>query len=197
MPHPAGKKEEGRARILASAGKAFRSRGYGGAGIDGLAKDAGVTSGAFYAHFANKDAAFQAAMLAGMQELRDGVVAMRKAHGTRWIERFIDFYIEKRRCDLRESCALQSLSGEVARTGAETRSVYQQALHEVVDAVAEGIGGGSRKQRRAEASALLALLAGGVSMARAAEGEAFNTELVKALRKAALAIVSPPARSAV
>lgn len=73
MGHPSGKKEETRARILAGAGRAFRSQGYGGSGVDGLAQAAGVTSGAFYAHFSSKADAFRESVVAGMRELEAGI----------------------------------------------------------------------------------------------------------------------------
>src|ERR1700712_1064283 len=44
-------KEETKRRILLAAGRSFRKEGFNQAGIDGLARGAGVTSGAFYGHF--------------------------------------------------------------------------------------------------------------------------------------------------
>ena len=44
------KKQETRKRIINAASRGFRSNGYAGIGVDGIAKEAGVTSGAFYAH---------------------------------------------------------------------------------------------------------------------------------------------------
>jgi TetR/AcrR family transcriptional repressor of nem operon len=82
MAHRAGKKEESRARILTSAGRGFRSRGFGGSGVDGLAKDAEVTSGAFYAHFKSKAAAFREAVVVGLEDLRRGVGQARERYPT-------------------------------------------------------------------------------------------------------------------
>ena len=48
------KKLETRSRIIDAAGRSFRSNGYAGIGVDGIAKAAGVTSGAFYAHLGSK-----------------------------------------------------------------------------------------------------------------------------------------------
>src|SRR4051794_23105170 len=113
------KKQETRARIVAGAGRAFRSHGYGGAGVDGLAKAAGVTSGAFYAYFKSKADAFRESVVAGMQDLERGILAQRASGGSAWLERFVEFYMgERRTCALDESCALQSLTGEVARADA-------------------------------------------------------------------------------
>ena len=50
-----------RARILASAARLFASRGYGGASIDDVMRDCGLTRGGFYAHFRSKAALYREA----------------------------------------------------------------------------------------------------------------------------------------
>lgn len=188
MAHRAGKKEESRARILQSAGRGFRSRGFGGSGVDGLAKDADVTSGAFYAHFKSKADAFREAISVGLQDLTRGVEQMRQELGNRWRAGFIEFYLgDRRTCDLADSCALQSLSGEVARAGDDARQAYETELRAIIEAVAAGLEG-KPKARREEATALLALLVGGVTLARAVQDPALSNEIAAAVRKYALAL---------
>jgi TetR/AcrR family transcriptional regulator, transcriptional repressor for nem operon len=185
MPHPVGKKEESRARILESAGRGFRSQGFGGLGVDGLAKEAGVTSGAFYAHFKSKAEAFRKAIAVGLDDLRIAIEHFRQAEGSSWRERFVAFYLgDRRTCDLAQSCALQSLSADVARSDGETRKVYEAEFRRVLDAAASGLKG-SAGRRRADAIALLALLAGGVSIARAVENSELGDEIADAVRDAA------------
>ena len=191
MGQRAGQKEAGRAKILASAGRGFRRHGYGGLGVDGLARDAGVTSGAFYAHFPSKAEAFRAAVAAGMADVRDAILGLRARHGDGWAVAFIDTYLGSfRTCDLAVSCALQNLSGEVARADEATRSVYETALREVVDATEAGLDG-PPDIRRARATALLATLAGGVTLARAVREPGTSVAIASAVRQAALALVAP------
>jgi AcrR family transcriptional regulator len=186
MAHPVGKKDETRAKVLRGAGRGFRRAGFGGAGVDGLAKEAGVTSGAFYAHFKSKADAFRAAVDAGLRELRQGVVQFRERYGARWRAEFIDFYLgDRRTCDLADSCALQSLSSEVARGDDETRVAYESELRLIISSVADGLHG-KPKARRERAAALLALLVGGVTLARAVQDRELGDEIVAAIRKAAL-----------
>ena len=52
--------------MVAAAGRGFRRQGFGGIGVDGLAKEAEVASGAFYGHFSSKGEAFKAALVAGL-----------------------------------------------------------------------------------------------------------------------------------
>ena len=104
--------------------------------MDGLAKEAGVTSGAFYGHFPSKADAFKAAAVAGLVELREAIEHLRATEGDLWLEKFVDFYMSVRRtCDLSESCALQSMTPEVARADADTKAAYEAEMVGVVDAV--------------------------------------------------------------
>ena len=186
MPHPVGKKAESRARILASAGRGFRAHGFGGLGVDGIAKAAGVTSGAFYAHFPSKAAAFREAVAGGMADLREGIERFRQQAGATWRSAFVDFYLgERRTCDVGDSCALQALTGEVSRADADTRAVYEEELRRIIDLTADGLSGDDAAARRREAIALLALLAGGVSVARAVSDPDLNAEIAEAVRHAA------------
>jgi AcrR family transcriptional regulator len=187
MGHPQGKKEESRARILAGAGRAFRSLGFGGAGVDGLAKASGVTSGAFYAYFHSKADAFRETVVTGMRDLETAIRNLRDEAGAKWIDRFVDFYVgEKRTCDIGDSCALQNLTGEIERASPETRDAYETELRAVIDATADGVDATTPHARRRQAITLLVLLAGGVSLARAVRDPALAAEIASAVRAAAL-----------
>jgi TetR/AcrR family transcriptional repressor of nem operon len=181
-----GHKQEARARILAAVGRGFRKRGYGGIGVDGLAKEAEVTSGALYGHFPSKEAAFKEAVMAGIDELRRAIEALRAEHGAKWVEIFIDFYLgQKRVCDLGESCALQSLTPEVQRSDDETRATFEAHIELVAQAVADGLAGTDPRDRLARAWALLAILSGGVTLARAVADRQASEAIADAIRQAA------------
>lgn len=181
------KKAETRALILAGAGRTFRKQGYEGAGVDGLAKAAGLTSGAFYAYFKSKADAFRETVATGMQQLDQAVRALRAENGGDWLERFVDFYLgEKRTCSLTESCALQSLTGEVARADADTRATFEAELRSLIASTAEGMTADSAGERRQKAIVLLVLLSGGVSLARAVNSPALSQEIAGAVRASLL-----------
>jgi TetR/AcrR family transcriptional repressor of nem operon len=189
-----GHKQEARARILAAVGRGFRKSGYGGIGVDGLAREAAVTSGALYGHFASKDAAFKEAVIAGIDELRVAIEALRAEHGAKWVGVFVDFYLgHKRLCDLGESCALQTLTPEVQRADRKTRVAFEARMSLVAHAVADGLCGSSADGRLERAWALLAILSGGVTMARAVHDPAVSAAIAGAIRKVALEAVASDA----
>lgn len=183
-----GHKQESRARIVDAVGRGFRRQGYGGIGVDGLAREAGVTHGGFYGHFGSKAEAFKAAVVAGLQELRAGVETVRAEHGTSWVGAFAAFYMgRKRTCALADACTLPSLSVEIERSDPAARVAYQAELQRVMETVAEGLpGGGTDTERAARAWVLLSLLAGGVTLARAVPDQAVAEQIAIAIQKAAL-----------
>src|SRR6266498_508078 len=55
MRYGKDQKQATRRRILDAAGRRFKQDGIDGAGVAALMSDAGLTNGAFYAHFASKE----------------------------------------------------------------------------------------------------------------------------------------------
>ena len=141
--------------------------GYSGIGIDGLAKNAGVTSGAFYGHFASKDVVFKESAIAGIQELTSAIMEVRENNSKDWTGEFIDFYLRNRLfCPLEESCAAQSISPEIMRADSQTKSIYQKELLNAINAIADGLTEIPLQNRIPKAWALLSILSGGVTLAR-------------------------------
>ena len=181
-------KETARTKILHAVGRGFRAQGYNGIGVDGLAKEADVTSGAFYGHFSSKADAFQAAAVAGLVELREAIETLRTKEGDRWLGKFAEFYMGfKRTCDLKDSCALQSLTPEVARAGKETKSAYEAEMLRLIEAIAEGLLKGPLVARRKTSWAILALLSGGVTLARASHEAKVGAQIASAVTMAVIA----------
>src|SRR5260221_3811693 len=125
MARPKNSEGDARERLVEAAGRSFRTGGFGGAGVDALAKGAGLTSGAFYAHFDSKAVAFRLAVADGLSFLRGGILKFQESHGRNWREAFIDFYLGPRmQVALDEACGLPSFSSDVARPDAATRKSY-------------------------------------------------------------------------
>ena len=176
-----------RAKILSAAGQVFRAEGFGGSGIEGLTKAAGVTNGAFYGHFKTKAQAFQEIVEIGLVALRDAIVTARSTHGEDWVAAFADIYLgERRLCALGEACALPSLTAEVARADAATRQTYGRAYDEVIAEMAAGLEGDE-----ARAMAVLSLLSGATTIARALADPVRAAAVAESAKLAALIIARP------
>lgn len=180
-------KESAKRKILEAAGRGFRKNGYGGLGVDGLAKEAGVTSGAFYGHFKSKDEAFKAATIQGMLDYRDNVKKMQAAYGENWLKHFFDYYLSEGHIyDMDSGCAVPSLSADVMRSHPDTKVEYELLLEQIAKNIADGL---PRKDIHT-ARALMALLSGAVLMARAVDDKKSALIIAKSTRKAAEQLVS-------
>ena len=69
-------KQETRRRIVATAGRRLKRDGIDGSGVATLMKDAGLTNGAFYAHFDSKDDLVAEAVSDQLQTLHASIVAL-------------------------------------------------------------------------------------------------------------------------
>ena len=182
-------KEDTRERILSAASRGFRSRGYNGIGVNTLAKDAGVTSGAFYGYFRSKEDAFLATVVAGLDEYRAGIEAFRANYGADWSVALADYYVgRKHRENLACGCALPTLSPEVIRSDSRVRSAYQTELIKLNEAIAAGLATGTATEKRDAGWVILAILTGGVTLARAVWDEAVAEQIASAVHQATVVI---------
>ncbi len=187
MRYSAEHKQETKRRILEAAGRGFRKEGFGLIGVDGLARGAGVTSGAFYGHFRSKVEAFRASLIGGLSEFRDAIEGF-QARGQGWVEALADFYFTERvTCDLADGCALPSLGGDVARGDAKTKAAFQKEYLRLVATLAKGLPGKSDEEREARALVMTALLSGGVTIARSVRDKTMRDHIARVLRDAVVA----------
>jgi TetR/AcrR family transcriptional regulator, transcriptional repressor for nem operon len=111
------RKAASRARILEVGGRAVRRAGFHGVGIADVMKEAGLTHGGFYAHFASRDALLCAAV---EQAAADSIAAMEaQAHrlvaaGVSPFRAMLETYLYEGVIADREcGCAMAALSSEM------------------------------------------------------------------------------------
>lgn len=166
------RKEETHRALLNAASRAFRSEGFSGVGVDAIAKAAGATSGAFYAHLGSKDGAFHAALDAGLNEVIDTVPVYQERHGAGWVDAFAQYYLgAAHRMDRACGCAMTAMSPDVVRAGPETRALYDRKMQTIAGLVAKGLPGEDDGARLHRAWAFLSVLIGALTTARALSDE--------------------------
>lgn len=183
-----------RQRILDAAGRGFRRGGFGGIGVDGLAQEAGVTSGAFYVHFDSKTEAFRESVTQGLSELKAGILHFQTQYGRTWWPEFVRFYLStKRTCDLSESCTLQSITPEIARAEKTSRTAFEMGLRDVANAIISGPVSPRAPRNIDSACVALASLTGAITLARAVNSAAFAAQIAAT---AELALLGKKAKNA-
>lgn len=171
MPWQADHKERTRARIVEAAAAAFRERGIGGIGIADVMRRAGLTHGAFYAHFASKEE-----LVAEMQRL---VTESRRARvASALSERaqhekltaFAEIYLSSRHREHPESgCMIASLGGELARAEGPARQRFDANIRAWLEQITDYAPARGAEARRRQATGAYAAMIGGMILARGVE----------------------------
>lgn len=188
MRHKGINKDEMRYRVTEAASRGFRRHGYAGVGVDALAKGAGVTSGAFYAHFGSKSGAFETVLGLGLDEVIAALPTYQEGFGADWLVAFVDYYLgAAHRADLECGCAMAALTPDVVRAAAPVHAAFEAKMNAIVDIAARGLKAERGGDARARAWAMLGALIGGLNLARAVLNPAAAEEIAKATRAAALA----------
>jgi AcrR family transcriptional regulator len=189
MRHKGVNKEETRQKMREAVGRGFRGHGYAGIGVDGLAKTAGVTSGAFYAHFGSKGEAFDVALADGLNEVIEAIPQYQADYGRDWVEAFADYYLGNAHVkNLACGCTMAALTTEVVRAGPIVHAAFEEKMESIAGLVADGLSGNSDEDRRARAWAVLGVLIGGVNVARAMKTPKIADEIAESIKAATVKV---------
>lgn len=183
MGHSKANKEESHTRIVQTAAARFREAGVDGVGVAELMKDAGLTHGGFYRHFASRDELVAEAVECALSDGGRAVEAVAASKASRPVvaARLVEAYLSTAHRDsLTTSCAVTTLAGDVARSNERTRTAYTQQVNTYLDLLANLAAAEKSKEKRAKAIAALSSLVGAVSLSRAVNDEALSREILKA-----------------
>src|SRR5206468_10309245 len=166
MRYGKGHKQATRQRILEAAGRRFKQDGIDGSGVATLMSDAGLTNGAFYAHFESKED-----LVANV--LADQLRAQRESlddQPSDWegLQAFVRAYLSpEHRDQLADGCPSAALLEEIARRPSDTRDVFTGEVMGVVDDIASRLDPTDVEAARANALTLFGLMVGTLQLARA------------------------------
>src|SRR5215831_19111171 len=129
MPPSPGHSARVRAEIFQHAARLFRLRGYAGTNIDDVMLAAGLTRGAFYAHFKSKDDLFTEAVIAGTG-LR---TRLRGAEPAAVLKAYLD---KAELVASQPTCVLAALPSDIARAPLVARLAYANLIQAAIGEVA-------------------------------------------------------------
>ena len=104
-------------KIVKDASRRVRAEGVNGAAVSAVMKDAGLTHGGFYKHFASKDDLLLESLREGFRDIEDTLVhaAEQAPSGEAW-KAIVKTYLSLDLCEHPErGCPLAALSPELAR----------------------------------------------------------------------------------
>jgi TetR/AcrR family transcriptional regulator, transcriptional repressor for nem operon len=185
MRYPSDQKARARQAILQAGTRALRTNGFNGIGVDGLAASAGVTSGAFYSNFSNKEALLEEVIETCLGEPFIDSESGSPAERQDRLKEFLAMYISAdHRADPASGCVIPTLSADVARSNPQTRDAYKRRMLALVHKMSNAMdGAGPAREKRAWS--VIAVMAGAIAISRAMpDGEEAGRVLDSALQTA-------------
>ena len=170
-------KQATRQRILEAAGRRFKQDGIEGAGVAAVMSDAGLTNGAFYAHFASKEDLVANVLADQLRAQRQSFDAQPPDQGA--LEAFIRSYLSPQHRDqYAEGCPSAALLDEIARRPAATKQVYTDELMGVIEDIASRLNPTHTGAAQTDALTLFGLMLGTLQLARALTDRDLSDQLL-------------------
>lgn len=187
MRYPKEHKAETHARIVRHASLHLREKGTQGIGVADLMKEAGLTHGGFYAHFASRDDLVVEAIAHALDNTN--AAWRRLVEGKPLDERLtllIDNYLtSQHRDNAGRGCAIPALGADIARDRGKSRRVFTDKIEQMIEVFAADAGIDGAAARRRTIGAIVTLV-GTLLVARATGQGALSREVLDAGRAAAI-----------
>lgn len=167
MRYPSNQKQATRGQILDAAARQFRERGFGQASVGSVMKEAGLTHGGFYAHFASKDELVAEVIRGGFGGVSEKFESRFEGlEGEAWLKAWVRGYLsDGHLAAMDRGCPLPCLAGEIARTGEEAKQAFQEIFQQRLRRVSSHIDAPETEAHR-RVFAAISQMAGALMLAR-------------------------------
>lgn len=178
-------KEASHERIVEAAARAIRRSGYDGTGVADIMKEAGLTHGAFYAHFASREAMLaEAADRAGAESNAIAARVVASAPPEQALQALVQVYLSKEHlASIETGCPISALGSEMPRQTPEVRRAATQRIKEMMDLVARQYPDWGQPGAHERALVTVATMVGTLMLARAVDDAALSDALCSATLK--------------
>jgi AcrR family transcriptional regulator len=154
-------KQATKRRIIAAAGRRLKRDGIDGSGVATLMADAGLTNGAFYAHFDSKEDLVATTVA-------DQLGKQRETYSAQSPEEIVRGYLStQHRDDIEGGCPSAALLDEIARSSDAVKRAYTEGQMAIIDDVAARLAPDDPQSARVQALGVFALMAGTLQASRA------------------------------
>ncbi len=193
MRYSKGHKRATRQRIVEAAGRHFKQDGIDGAGVAAVMSDAGLTNGAFYAHFASKEDLVANVLADQLRTQRRSVDA--ESADRAGLEAFVRSYLSlQHRDSCADGCPSAALLDEIARRPDATRQVFTDELMGVIDDIALRVNPTDVAAARTDALTVFGLMVGTLQLSRALADRDLSDQLLDRGVETALKLLEGSAR---
>ncbi len=192
MPYTAQHKAETRGRIVESARRLFNRHGFEQVSIDQIMREAGLTRGGFYNHFASKDVLYVEAV-SSFVSCNPFNVELEKADPPitdpkQLARMLVNLYLsEEVLADKDKHCPLYALPSDVARAGLKPQKAYTYLIRGMANVFQSALNGTRDAEQRAQT--IVSLCVGGMVLARTTNDTELRNSLREASRRQALELL--------
>ncbi|CAM2157793.1 TetR/AcrR family transcriptional regulator, transcriptional repressor for nem operon [Pararobbsia alpina] len=174
MGHSQADKAETHERIVEVAARRFREVGLDGISVADIMKEAGLTVGAFYKHFASRDDLVVEAMAAACDDMAHSALTAQPN-----LKKSIQTYLsEKHRDDIDGGCPIAALVNDTARSSDNTRAVYAQRFEESLALLEGQMPEGTTGNLRAKAMLIYSAYIGALGLSRAVPDSKLSRQIL-------------------
>ena len=171
-------KEATRQRIIEVAGHRFKQDGIDGSGVATLMADAGLTNGAFYAHFASKDDLVANVVADQLSTQVQSFSAL--PPDSAGLEAFLREYLSpQHRDNPGDGCPSAALLDEIGRCTAGTKDAYTDGARAIVDEIAVRLAPHDPQSARGKALGLYTMAVGTLQLSRALSDPELSDEVLE------------------
>lgn len=186
MPRVSRKQaDQHRKNIVDAASRLFLERGTDGVSVPEVMAEAGLTHGGFYGHFPSKEALVAEACIKAFEDRLPAYEARagRKAARVDFIKRYMS---KSHRDAIGLGCPAAAMCVDLARDNPREaiRAAFASGLGTLIERLGPLLSGKKKVAERQETLAQLAMLVGGLVLARSTKGHAISDELLQAVRSA-------------
>jgi TetR/AcrR family transcriptional repressor of nem operon len=181
----AAAKEASHERIVSVAARAIRRSGYDGTGVADIMKEAGLTHGAFYAHFPSREAMLaEAASRACAEAASVTADVAAGAPAEQALATMLRAYLSREHLEnIEAGCPLAALGSETVRQAPEVRRATTRHIKAMVDLVARQSPDWGQPAAHERALLTVAAMVGTLLLARAVDEPALSDSLCEAALK--------------
>jgi TetR/AcrR family transcriptional repressor of nem operon len=168
-------------RILNVASRLFKKNGFAATGIDQIMEEAGLTAGAFYAHFKSKKDLFEQSLEHSMKNSRKQLLKdTENLTGEEKIRTVMKKYVSFLHRDLVEKgCALPSLASELYRESKKNNQLVAKYLSSWVFMIEQNLPSSlNAKEKRKKALGLISQAVGAILLSRLSGGSEISDEII-------------------
>jgi AcrR family transcriptional regulator len=172
-------------RIVESAARAIRRSGYSGTGVADIMKDAGLTHGGFYAHFASRESMLaEAATRAGAESASILSRFAASAPGQQSLQALLRAYLSKAHVEgIEVGCPIAALGSETPRQAPEVRRAATLHIKGLIDLIARQLPDWGRAGAHEQALVVVSTMVGALMLARAVDDPKLSDAVCKAALK--------------